>query len=237
MTIVRSTVFLLGQILFTIFFSTLALLTFPLPRLTRYRFIALWAKTMLVWLRLTCGTRFRVEGLEHLPAEPCVILSKHQSAWETLAFQKIFPPVCWVLKRELLWLPFFGWALKLASPIGIDRKAGKEALKQVATQGRERLRQGFCVVVFPERTRVAPGVRGRYNAGGALLATQAGVPVLPIAHNAGLFWGKGAFLKYPGEICVRIGPPLSSQGIKASVLIQQVENWIEGAMATLPAQR
>src|SRR5207248_7872901 len=186
--------------------ALLALATFPLPRMLRYQIISGWSR-LVVWLAKTVlGIRWRVEGREHLPARPAVILSKHQSAWETMAFQLIFPPQVHVLKRELLWIPFFGWGLALMSPIAIDRARGARALRTIARRGRERLAQGFWVVVFPEGTRVRPGERRAYQLGGAWLAAAAGAPVVPVAHNAGLFWPRNAFLKRPGTITVRIGP-------------------------------
>lgn len=229
----RSLLFTLGQWLFTLAFSLFAILTFPFPPLTRYRLISLWARSMLWWLRVTCGIRYRVIGREHIPQSPSIILAKHQSAWETLAFQQIFPPQVWVLKRSLLWIPFFGWGLAMTSPIAIDRSAGREALKQLTHQGKERMRRGFCVVIFPEGTRVAPGSRGKYHIGGAWLATHSGTEVVPVAHNAGEFWPKNAFLKKPGTITVSIGRPIPSVDLKPDQLNREVEDWIEGEMARL----
>jgi 1-acyl-sn-glycerol-3-phosphate acyltransferase len=226
----RSLLFALGMLLLTPLFSVIALLTFPLHPLTRSRIIAGWAKSMLWWVRVTCGLKYRIIGAENIPSTPVVILAKHQSAWETLAFQCIFPPVVWVMKRELLKIPFFGWGLAMTSPIAIDRAAGKEALKQITEQGGKRLAQGFCVAVFPEGTRVKPGSRGKYNIGGAFMAVHNGATVLPLAHNAGEFWGKNAFLKYPGTITLSIGKPIHAAGMKAGALNAMVEEWIEGEM-------
>lgn len=226
----RSLLFALGMLLLTPLFSVIALLTFPLHPLTRSRIIAGWAKSMLWWVRVTCGLKYRVIGAENIPSAPFVILAKHQSAWETLAFQCIFPPVVWVMKRELLKIPFFGWGLAMTSPIAIDRAAGKEALKQITEQGGKRLAQGFCVAVFPEGTRVKPGSRGKYNIGGAFMAVHNGATVLPLAHNAGEFWGKNTFLKYPGTITLSIGKPIHAAGMKAGALNTMVEEWIEGEM-------
>lgn len=233
MIVLRSLLFTLGQWLFTPLFTLFAILTFPFKPVTRYRFISHWARIMLWWLRVTCGVRYRVIGREHIPPHASVILSKHQSAWETLAFQEIFPPQVWVLKRELLWVPFFGWGLAMTSPIAIDRSAGREALKQMVTQGRDRLQQGFWVVIFPEGTRIAPGKKGKYHIGGAWLATHTASTVVPVAHNAGEFWPKNAFIKRPGTITVSIGPPIDSSGLKADELNQRVERWIESQMPLL----
>jgi len=236
MLVLRSLIFLLLQLVITPIFSMLALLTFPFSPLTRYRIISQWAKLMLWLLRLICGIHHEVRGIENLPKEPCVVLCKHQSAWETLALQKIFPPQVWVLKRELLWIPFFGWALALTSPIAIKRSDGKGAIRQLLKQGKERLAQGFCVVIFPEGTRIPFGQRGKYKIGGALLAQSCKVPVLPVAHNAGEFWGKNSFLKRPGTITLSIGPAIPSQGKKTSELNQEVESWIEAEMQRIAEQ-
>jgi len=233
MLVIRSLVFLLLQIIITPVFATLALFTFPFGRLARYRFVSLWAKMMLRLLRVVCGIRHQVKGLENLPKKPCVILCKHQSAWETLALQQIFPPQVWVLKRELLWIPFFGWALALTSPIAIKRSDGKGAMKQLLEQGKQRLEQGFCVVVFPEGTRIPFGQRGKYKIGGAMLAASSGVPAIPVAHNAGRLWGRNAFSKHPGLITMSIGTPIETKGLKAEAINQRVEAWIENEIQNL----
>ncbi len=233
MLAVRSLLFLILQLVITPIFALVALLTFPFGRLTRYRFISLWAKMMLPILQAVCGIRHEVKGIENLPKEPCIVLCKHQSAWETLALQKIFPPQVWVLKRELLWIPFFGWALALTSPIAIKRSDGKGAMKQLLKQGKERLAQGFCVVIFPEGTRIPYGQRGKYKIGGALLAAGSGAPVIPVAHNAGRLWGRNAFSKHPGLITMSIGKPIATQGRKAEEINAEVEAWIESEIQLL----
>ncbi|MEY3747908.1 MAG: hypothetical protein RL194_1367 [Pseudomonadota bacterium] len=229
----RSLIFTLGQWLFTLFFGLFAILTFPFPPVTRYRIISVWARSMLWWLRVTCNVRYRVIGREHIPQTPSIVLSKHQSAWETLAFQEIFPPQVWVLKRELLWVPFFGWGLAMTSPIAINRSAGREALKQMVEQGKDRMKKGFWVVIFPEGTRMPPGRKGKYHIGGAWLATHTGTTVVPVAHNAGEYWPKNAFIKRPGTITVSIGQPIESAGLKPDELNQRVEQWIEQEMPRL----
>jgi len=226
-TVLRSGLFWLTLLFFTPPYALLALASAPLPRMLRYRIISGWSRLVLHCLRLICGVRWEVEGREHLPREPAVILSKHQSAWETLAFQEIFPPQVHVLKRELLWIPFFGWGLALMSPIAINRGRGMAALRQMARRGRERLAQGFWVVVFPEGTRVAPGRQRRYRLGGAWLAAHAGAPVIPVAHNAGRLWPRNSFLKYPGRVTVRIGPAIESAGRDPESINRMAEQWIE----------
>ncbi len=233
MIFLRSLVFLLAQIIVTPPYAIFALATAPLPRLLRFRLISGWARTMIWLARVVLGIDYRVIGAENLPRKPAVILSKHQSAWETLAFQVIFPPQVHVLKRELLWIPFFGWGLALTSPIAIDRSRGARALRRMAELGRERLAQGFWITIFPEGTRVSPGEHRAYQAGGAWLAVKCGAPVVPVAHNAGFFWGRNAFLKRPGTITVEIGSPIDPRRHTPQSLNAAVENWIESRMAIL----
>jgi len=227
MTLLRSGLFALALVIVTPPYALVALATFPLPPLARYRIISGWSRLVLLLARWILGIDCRVEGLENLPSRPAVILSKHQSAWETLAFQRIFPPQVLVLKRELLWIPFFGWGLALMSPIPIDRSRGVAALRNIARRGRERLAQGFWVVVFPEGTRVKPGERRAYHVGGAWLAAASGAPVVPVAHNAGLLWPRNAFIKRPGTITVRIGPPIDTTNRDPKAVNTLAETWIE----------
>jgi 1-acyl-sn-glycerol-3-phosphate acyltransferase len=233
MIVARSLVFFLIQSALTIVWSLLSLLTFPFPPLARYRFITIWSR-MVIWLaRTLCGIDYEVHGLDNLPKQPGIILAKHQSAWETLAFQLFLPPQVWVIKRELLWVPFFGWGLAMMSPIAIDRRAGVKALRQTLEQGRERLGRGFWIVIFPEGHRFPPGEKGPYHVGGAWLAVQTGAPVVPVALNSGYVWPRNSFLKYPGKITVSIAPPIHPAGMKADALNQAVEDWIETEVARL----
>lgn len=229
----RAAIFWLGMLLSTLLFAPLSLLTFPTPFLWRYRFIGQWTRFNLWWLKKTCGLNYRLEGAAYIPAGNVIIMSKHQSAWETLALQRIFGPQVWVLKRELLWLPLFGWGLAMLEPIAIDRKAGRKAVRQVIEQGTQRLKAGRCVVIFPEGTRVAPGERKRYGIGGALLAEHSGYPVVPVAHNAGEYWSRRSFIKRPGIIRVVIGPPIPSRDRRAADILADVETWIESTMARI----
>jgi 1-acyl-sn-glycerol-3-phosphate acyltransferase len=227
LNVLRSALFALGLMLVTPPYALLALLTFPLPRMTRYRIISGWSRLVIFLAKAILGIDWRVEGRENLPPRPAVILAKHQSAWETMAFQLIFPPHVHVLKRELLWIPFFGWGLALMSPIPIDRSRGHAALRAIARRGRERLAQGFWVMVFPEGTRVAPGREREYRLGGAWLAVASGAPVVPVAHNAGLLWPRNAFLKRPGTVTVRIGPPIEAANRDAKTVNELAKAWIE----------
>lgn len=226
MIYLRSLIFACLQLIITPVSSGVALLTYPFPPVTRYLIISHYARTMLFLARIVCGVKYRVIGAENIPEGPFVLLSNHQSAWETFAFQAIFPPQVWVMKRELLKVPFFGWGLAMTSPIAIDRGAGRAALKQLLDQGKDRLGRGFCVVVFPEGTRMAPGQIEKFQVGGAWLATHAQVPALPVCLNAGYLWKKNAFLKHPGTITVSIGKAIATRGVKPNELNEQVENWV-----------
>jgi len=234
--ILRSSLFALFQLVTTPFFAIVGLLLFPLPLTARYRFISTWSRLMLAGAESILGIRYRVLGAENLPPPPFIVLAKHQSAWETLAFQVIFPPQVWVVKRELLWIPFFGWGLAMLAPIAIDRASGPRALKQLLEQGRERLARRFCIVIFPEGTRVAPGSRGKYQVGGAWLAVKTATPVLPVAHNAGELWRRRAFVKRPGVVTVSIGAPIDTRQLTPEALIRRVEDWIEREMQRIGNQ-
>ena len=234
MNLIRSVVFAVMQTALTVFFSMVALLSFPFSAHIRYRMITGY-NHIVIWLaRVVLGIRYVVRGRENLPARPAVVLAKHQSAWETVAFLFLFPPVSAVIKQELLNVPFFGWAYRMLSPIAIDRSAGREALKQIVTKGKAKLEQDFWVLVFPEGTRVAPGEKGRYGIGGAWLAAETGAPIVPVAHNAGEVWPKNAFVKRPGTITVSIGPAIETAGKSAAELTRAVEAWIETEMTRLP---
>lgn len=236
MIAIRSVLLALLMLAATPVFCLIALLVSPLPGQLRYRIIGGWTHIVLWGTRNIAGIRHEVRGAHNIPAEAAVILSKHQSAWETMAFQEIFPPVCFVLKKELLRVPFFGWGLAQMPKISIDRKAGKNALDQVLEQGRQRLAEGFFVVVFPEGTRVAPGSTKRYKPGGAHLAAKTGTKVVPVAHNAGELWPRNAFLKHPGTITVSIGPPIDTRGLGTEEINQRAEAWIEAEMRRISPQ-
>ncbi|MDR2881825.1 MAG: 1-acyl-sn-glycerol-3-phosphate acyltransferase [Azoarcus sp.] len=235
MIFIRSTVFLLFASLATIYFGSLGVLVacIGVKPMTRHRWVRKWVPVMVWASRHILGIRYRVIGQENIPVGPAVIVSKHQSAWETFGLQAIFPPLCYILKRELLWIPFLGWGLASIRSIAIDRKAGKNALSQVVEKGRERLKEGLWVAVFPEGTRVAPGVRGNYRPGAAFLAKRAGVPIVPVAHNAGEFWRRQAFLKYPGEVTVSVGPVIEVKGVKVEEINRRTKEWIESEMTHL----
>ncbi len=233
MLFLRSLLFFIGQVITAPIFTLVALLAMPLNPILRNDLISGWARSMLWWLKVTCNIRHEITGLENITDSPTIVLSKHQSAWETLAFQAIFPTQVYVLKRELLWIPIFGWGLAMSSPIAIDRSAGREALKKLVANGQARLNRGFWVVIFPEGTRITPGERSKYHIGGAWLATHTKTQVLTVAHNAGEYWAKNTFIKKPGVIKMHIGKPIQTADLKADALNHQVEGWIEAEMLTL----
>lgn len=230
---------------FLFLFVTLLLVALPislfgwfLPYPWLARLGRAWGRLNLGGLGVLCGLRYRVQGLDKLPARPCIVLCKHQSAWETIALRALLPPEhTWVIKRELLWTPLFGWAIAAFRPIAINRGAGRRAVRQLLDEGRRWLDEGRWVVIFPEGTRVAPGQRKKYGIGGALLAEKTGYPVLPIAHNAGVFWRRRDLKKYPGVIDLVIGDLIDSGGLSAQEINRRAEDWIEATVTSLPQTR
>ncbi len=203
----------------------------PYPR--RYAIARRWAQLQLDAASFFCGLGYTVEGLENIPPGGHVSMWKHSSAWETIAQMVIFPPQAWVLKREILWIPIIGWATWLMVPIAIDRSAGTGAVKDVVNQGRRFLEQGRGVLIFPEGTRVAPGQTKRYGISGALLAVEAGRKIIPVAHDAGRYWGRRGLLKKRGTIRVVIGPPIDSAGQDPRALLEATRAWIDGKVTEL----
>jgi len=204
-----------------------------------YRLGKVWRLGMQWGIENLLGIRPKVIGQENMPKEPCVILAKHQSAWETMVLQDYtWGAYCvFVLKKELLRVPLIGWGLGAMKMISIDRAAGKDALDQVVIQGRERLKQGFYVILFPEGTRVAPGQKKRFKPGGAYLATHVGCKVVPVAHNAGELWPRQAFLKTPGTVTISIGPAFDATGMTEADVNQRAEAWIEDEMHRISPHR
>jgi 1-acyl-sn-glycerol-3-phosphate acyltransferase len=236
MLLIRSTLFfillLINTILFAIPVFTIGML---MPFRPRCQMANAWARVTLWLLKITCNLKHEIRGWDNLAEHAAIIMSKHQSAWETIAMRGLFPPEqAWILKRELMWIPFFGWALAAVGSIGINRNSGRSAIKQVITKGTERLQKGRLVMIFPEGTRVAPGERKKYGMGGALLAEKSGYPIIPVAHNAGVFWRRRGIIKYPGTIQMVIGQPIETKNKKANEIIAEVEEWIEATVAVLP---
>ncbi len=232
-SLLRGIIFKLSLVISAPIWAVISLPSFPLPLRWRYWWITRWCVLVGWLLRHIGGIRVEVTGIENRPDQPCVVLAKHQSAWETLNLLPWFYPQSWVLKRELLKIPAFGWGLARLNPIAIDRSAGREALRQVVEQGLQRLADHQWVVVFPEGTRVPPGEKGRYQQGGALLACRAGVPVIPVAHNAGEHWPKTGFRLKPGVIRLSIGPVITTDNRSAAAVTAAAEAWIETEMKRL----
>lgn len=241
MSAFRSTIFMLWALLWSLLTAPLVIASALLLRgLWGYRAGKVWRLGIQWGVENLLGIRPKVIGLENMPQEPCLILSKHQSAWETMTLQDYVPAGAYcvfVLKKELLRVPLVGWGLGAMKMISIDRAAGRNALDQVVVQGRERLKQGFYVIIFPEGTRVAPGEKKRYKPGGAYLATHVGCKVVPIAHNAGELWPRQAFLKKSGTITISIGPAFDATGMSEAEVNQRTENWIEGEMRRISPHR
>jgi 1-acyl-sn-glycerol-3-phosphate acyltransferase len=231
-----SLLFALFQAVLTFFFVPLALCFFWMSPFSRYRLLLWWPRLNLWAARWLCGIRHRVIGLENIPdgALPHIVLPKHSSTWEVLAIPLLMPrPLCFVAKKELLRIPFFGWGFSLAKPITIDRQSGSQAMQQIYTQGETRLSEGFWIILFPEGTRVPPGQHQRYKTGGARLASMLNVPVLPIAHNAGYLWPRGIFGKKSGTITLSIGKPVASEGKEPHQIMHEVEQWIENELSRI----
>lgn len=216
----QASLFYISYTIVTILWGTLSLLIgWLLPYRVRFTFIiGIWTRMVLFLLRLTCGVRHEIQGLENVPDEPCILFCKHESTWETLALQSLFSPQATLIKRELLNIPFFGWAFRLLRPIAINRKEPRTALKQLIREGRDRLDNGIWVLLFPEGTRTKPGEVKAFQAGGSVLAASADQPVLVITHNAGTFWPAHQFTKNPGVIQLRIGKPIDTTGMKAKAI-------------------
>jgi len=234
--VIRSALYMALVVLYTPPYVLLLLCFFWLPAKQRRRLAMPWVHIAMALIRHVLGIRHRVLGAENIPAGPCVILAKHQSAWETIALQVIFPDTIFVLKKELHWLPFFGWALAMMPFIAINRAAGKDALRQVAKQGKTRLGEGYRVIIFPEGTRVGPGEKLPFKGGGAFLAARSGVPVSPVALNSGECWRRQAFLKTPGLVTVSIGPAIDPAGLSVEDINSRAEAWIEAEMRHISPQ-
>jgi len=233
MQYLKSLIFSALMITSTLIVGLLAILLVPLPFTYRYAVAHPYSALNVSLLKHVCGVDYIVEGKENIPEGAAIIFSKHQSAWETMALQLIFPPQTFVVKRELMWVPFFGWGLTLLKPIAINRAAGRNAIQQIVSQGIDRLKAGIWVVIFPEGTRVRPGQKVRYKKGGAVLAAESGYPVVPVAHNSGEFWPKKQFLKKPGTIRLVIGPPIQTRDRKPDAILAEAETWIETTMARI----
>ena len=237
MPIFRAILFWIGFYISTITIMATITIFFFLP--FRYRFLISqgWTFFNQWWLKLTCNLSYEIHGLDNIPDESVIFMSKHQSTWETITYQVLLPPTVWVLKRELLWIPIFGWGVAMLNPIAINRSMGKAALNQLLEQGKKRLDDGISVMVFPEGTRTMAGENTKYKSGGALLAAKTGKKIIPIAHNSGYYWPKHQFSKYPGTIQVVIGKPILTEGKSASEILKETETWIESEMIEIGGRK
>jgi len=213
--------------------SLLIVLSAPFPFKIRLGIGGIWSNIMLFGLDKLCSLSHEIEGLDNIPDDPYIVMSKHQSTWETISFVNLFFPYVWILKKELMYLPIFGWALLMLKPIAINRKAGRKAVEQIIEQGQQRLDDGLSVVVFPEGTRVDPRKKVKFRIGGAILAENTRAKVIPVAHNAGEFWQRRKFLIFPGKIQVHIGEPIDTNGKTASEILAEVEAWMTEHMAII----
>lgn len=235
LTSLRSAIFAVGYLGLGFIYGLLSLFIFYLPPLVRHRILISWCWLIVLWLRLICGVRYEIRGLDNLRKTPGpkIVLSKHQSTWETLALQYLCFPASTILKRELLKIPFFGWGLRCLQPIAIDRDNPRDALRQVKIQGVQRLASGLNLLLFPEGTRVAPGERGKYARSGPEIAIESTVSIIPVAVNAAYCWPAKSWKRYPGMVTVVFGEPIKPEGHTSRELITQVESWIENQMQQL----
>ena len=235
MLFLRSLLFYIGQIISTILMAPVGVIAFPLDFKKRYYLITRWAVFNLWWLKICCNVTYEILGKENIPKKPCIVMCKHQSAFETLALQRIFIPQVWILKKELLQIPIYGWGLASMQPIAINRDSSIKSFKQIADQGCERLEKGYWVIIFPEGTRVAPNKKKKYLPGGGMLAEKSGARIVPVAHNAGRLWPRNSMIKKPGLITIKIGPVMESKNKTAKEITNNVENWIEKTVGELPS--
>ena len=230
----RSALFMVLMVIATIIWSGVCMLAAPLPYNKRYFVTSRW-NVFIVWCaKWICGINYQFKGYENFPDAPAIILSKHQSAWETIFLLANLPrPLVFVFKKEILYIPFFGWGIALLRMIPIDRKQGKNAFKSVVAHGKRRLKDGQWIIMFPEGTRIPVGQQGKYKSGGTRLAVETGAVVVPIALNSGECWPKNSFIKKPGTVTVSVGKPISSDGKSPDELMEQVEQWIESEMRVI----
>lgn len=228
---IRSLIFSIYSTLAIVFFGVLVSLAVVLPLRYRHVIIRCFLRLTIFMLKIICHIDYQIEGLKHIPKHRNgIVLSKHQSTWETFFLPLIFHQPVIIVKRELFWVPFFGWGLAVSDPIAINRKNKSSAMQQIIRQGKKRLDAGRWVLVFPEGTRIPSGTVGHYKLGGARLAAATGYPVLPIAHNAGRFWPRRGFIKQPGTVRLVIGPLIESEGQTAEQIMQRAKDWIENTM-------
>lgn len=225
---IRSLIFVIFSQVFTVFYSFICMASYPFSMQCRYNVVMGWTRMMVWSIQYLCGVKYEVEGLHHIPKDRVgIVLSKHQSTWETFYLPTVFNLCAIILKRELLWVPFFGWGLGALSPISINRQARSSAMAQIISKGKKCLQKGRWILIFPEGTRIPYGEVGKYKLGGARLAVETGYPVLPVAHNAGRYWPKRKIMKYPGTIKVVFGPLIETEGLTPDEVMAKTQEWIE----------
>lgn len=230
----RSVIFSILMAMAVFIYSFICVLAYPLPFRYRYTMIAAFTGLIIWLLKMICGVNYKIHGLENIPKDRVgIVLSKHQSTWETFLLPRIFNYSAIILKRELLWVPFFGWGLRLVDPIAINRKDKSSAMEQIIAQGKKCLDAGRWIIMYPEGTRIPYGQVGNYRAGGTRLAVATEYPIIPVAHNAGKYWSKRGLLKYPGTIQVVIGPLIETKGRKSEEVLAEVKNWIETTIKSI----
>jgi 1-acyl-sn-glycerol-3-phosphate acyltransferase len=236
--LVRSTIFAIVVPVFTAFYSLICVASYPLPLRLRFKVVMGWTRSVVWLLKVVCHIDYHAVGYENIPLDRSgVIMSKHQSSWETFYLPYHFHETAIILKRELCWIPFFGWGMAVINPIAINRSEGSSAMAQVMTQGKKCLQDGRWILVFPEGTRIAPGHVGKYKLGGARLAVEAGSPIIPVAHNAGRFWSKRKFIKTPGTVQVVFGPVIETKDRTPEEVLEQTKTWIENTMLQIDGAR
>ena len=236
MAAVRSLLFMLILIVVTPPYTLLVILCRPLPHKMRRHSVVPWVSFVIWLVKHVLGIPYRLLGAENIPARAAIVLAKHQSAWETFMLQEVFRDTVFVWKKEIKYIPFFGWALASIPMIETDRSATKAALQRLVDQGRDRLDNGYTVIIFPEGTRSRPGSKNRYKVGGAHLAVETGTPVVPVALNSGEFWGRNALFKRCGTVTVSVGPAIDPAGLTANEVLSRAETWIEAEMARISPQ-
>ena len=237
MQYLRALAYLSGQVVSAVIIFLLAVIGACISSGLKDRVILQWARFNIWTLSVIYGITVNIQGRENIPSEPSIIISNHQSAWETLAFQLIFPTQSYLLKKSLLKIPFLGWGLAMTHPVAIDREQKVRALDNLVKQGTRRLKDGRWLVIFPEGTRQPPGRPGKFQVGGAMIAARTGAAVVPVAHNAGVFWPKNSLLKHPGRIDLVIGQPIYADGRKTRELNAEIESAILANLSRLPVAK
>lgn len=236
MRLIRSTVFIFGMTVSTLLWVVPSILARLLPYRLCFYIVSRWCAFNIFWLRITCGIRYEVSGLDNIPSQACVIMSNHQSTWETFAFPSIFPTLTWVIKKELLYIPLFGWGIASTQPIALNRKQGQKSFQQLIKDGKAKLALGRFIIIFPEGTRIPYEEERPLKIGGFVLAKKAKTDILPVAHDAGRLWPRKGFLKTPGTIHLHIGKPIPTLGRSTQQLRDEYSRWLHETRKNIKQQ-